>query len=135
MKTNGLIATFITLILVNIKHSIFFSNLKDGFHSAFNIISFKFKFPCKLPRESLTNLSPLFLKFWDHFDMDEKRIMRIQLPGNSSDLNPLENLWVVIKRILSTAQEIFVRIHRESGERLFRSGRIPECKNAQCLVD
>ena len=31
--------------------------------------------------------------------LDEKRIMRIQLPGNSSDLNPLENLWAVIKMI------------------------------------
>ena len=31
--------------------------------------------------------------------LDEKRIMRIQLPGNSSDLNPLENLWAVIKKI------------------------------------
>ena len=35
--------------------------------------------------------------------------MRIQLPSNSSDLNPLENLWVVIKKIVYIVTEILVR--------------------------
>ena len=54
--------------------------------------------------------------------LDEKRITRIQLPGNSSDLNPLENLWAVIRyREGTLAQEImFGQNVRERGEILIR---------------
>ena len=50
--------------------------------------------------------------------LDEKRITRIQLPGNSSDLNPLENLWAVIKYRglqIKNGQNV-----RERGEILIR---------------
>ena len=38
-----------------------------------------------------------------------RSVMKIQLPSNSSDLNPLENLWVVIKKIVYIVTEILVR--------------------------
>ena len=32
--------------------------------------------------------------------LDEKRIKRIVWPGNSPDLNPIKNIWAIIKRRL-----------------------------------
>ena len=57
--------------------------------------------------------------------LDEKRIMRIQLPGNSSDLNPLENLWVIIKRILNFLSEFIETVEKDCSDQ--GGYRMQEC--------
>ena len=88
------IATFISL---NIKHKTlniqYYLNLNHNTLETIETI-----YLIVIPQESLINLS-VFLTKW----LDEKRIMRIQLPSNSSDLNPLQNLNAFNLKKLKTA--------------------------------
>ena len=51
--------------------------------------------------------------------MAEKRITKIQLSSNRSDLNPIENLWGVITEIIDfqLKREMFRQNMRETEEK------------------